>query len=50
MSEFDLSKIKEFYNRIPEIWAADDVWHTYSHYELDHYIHRYMVFLKIQWF
>ena len=33
MSEIDLSKIKEFYNRIPEIWASDDVWHTYSHYE-----------------
>ena len=42
MSEFDLSKIEEFYNRIPEIWASDDVWHTYSYHELDHYIHRHM--------
>lgn len=42
MSEFDLSKIKEFYNRIPEIWASDDVWHTYSHHELEHYIHQHM--------
>ena len=42
MSEFDLSKIKEFYNRIPEIWAPDDAWHTYSHHELDHYIKQHM--------
>lgn len=42
MIEFDLEKIKNFYNRIPEIWAADDVWHTYSHHVLDCYINRHM--------
>ena len=42
MSEFDLSKIKEFYNRIPDIWASDDIWHTYSHHELEYYIHKHM--------
>lgn len=42
MSELDLSKIKDFHNRIPEIWASDDVWHTYSYQELDYYIHRHM--------
>ena len=47
MSEFDLSKIKEFYNRIPEIWAPDDAWHTYSHHELDHYIKRKQVIIRI---
>lgn len=46
MPEFDLNKIKEFYNRIPEIWAADDVWHTYSHHELERYIHSYLTMFK----
>lgn len=41
MSKFDLSKIQEFYNRIPTIWTADDVWHTYSHKQLELYINRH---------
>lgn len=41
MPNFDLNKIQEFYNRIPEIWASDDIWHTYSHKQLENFINQH---------
>lgn len=36
--DFNLSKIREFYNRIPVIWDPNDVWHAYSHRLLEKYV------------
>ena len=46
MDKFDISKIKEFYNRIPVIWATDDVWHIYSHNELQKYINHHKILFE----
>lgn len=46
MKNIDLKEIKDFYNKIPEIWSTDDVWHTYSHEQLSKYIHQHKHIFK----
>lgn len=46
LKKVNLKDIGEFYNRIPEIWAADDVWHTYSHEQLSKYIDKHQNIFK----
>ncbi len=38
MNTVDLNDVKNFYNKILEIWASDDHWHLWSLRQIDKYL------------
>lgn len=38
MNTVDLNEVKNFYNAIPEIWAANDQWHQWSLRQIQRYL------------
>lgn len=40
MTPVDLNEVKKFYNEVPEIWAATDVWHQWSYSQIQKYLSR----------
>lgn len=38
MDSVDLNEVKKFYNRVPEIWASNDIWHQWSRGQIQKYL------------
>lgn len=36
--KLDQAKIKEFYEKIPNVWPENDNWHNYSRYQIHNYL------------